>query len=318
MKHVLIPGLAFTVLFSTLTVAQDPRPPSDAPVEADDEDAQTLTVEVDEVRVPFTVTDGDGRWVTDLTEENVRIYEDGVRQEIRSFDAQTDLPLTLVLAMDTSSSVRTKIEFEQEAAAEFFFTIIERRRDRGMLVTFDSTVQVLQDFTESPETLSEAVRDIQVGGGSAMYDAIYLAITQKVSHQPPEGRRVLIVISDGDDNDSRMRVEDALEAAQRNDVVIYTVSTNGTADFGADRQQRGDRLLEQLADETGGRTFFPFELDEVVESLEEIAEELRQQYYITYVSSNQARDGAYREIEVRPFGRNVQIRARAGYPAPRD
>jgi VWFA-related protein len=281
-------------------------------------DPQTLIVDVDRVAVPFTVTDLDGRIVTDLTAADVRVYEDGVRQEIESFDAQTELPLTIVLAMDTSGSVRNHLEFEQDAAIEFFFTVIERRRDQGMLVTFDSSVQVLQDFTDSPEALSDAVRGIRVGGSSAMYDAIYLAISQKIVEQPAEARRVIVIISDGDDNASLKTFEDALEIAQRNDVVIYTLSTNSAADFGADRQIRGDRLLDQLASETGGRAFYPLDMVELVRNLENITEELRSQYYITYVSGNPARDGSRRALEVLTSDRSLVVSARKFYFAPRD
>ena len=316
MKTSLIAGLAALLLLSWTAPAQEADPLSGTPNGIDvDDDTQTLTVDVDLVRVWFAVTDEDDRPVRGLRGQDIGVYEDGVRQAIRSFDAQTELPLTVVLAMDTSGSVRTKLEFEQEAAIEFFFTIIERRRDRGMLVTFDSTVQVLQDFTDSPELLSEALRNIRVGGSSAMYDAIYLAISQKVAQQPA-GRRVMIVVSDGDDNASLKTADEALEIAQKHDVVIYTVSTNSTANFGARRQERGDRLLEDLAGETGGRAFYPFELAELAESLRDITDHLRSQYVVTYASSNPLRDGAFREIEVRTVNRDYEVTARSGYYAP--
>ena len=322
MMRILSLALLPLLPFSLAAVSQDAVAPSSPPATAGSEgdtqtDEDTLTVDVDLVQVLFTVTDDD-RQVPGLVEEDFIVYEDGVRQEIVSFEAETDLPLTLVVAMDTSGSVRTKLEFEQDAAVEFFFTVIERRRDEGMLVTFDSSVQVLQDFTDSPERLSEAVRQIRVGGSSSMYDAIYLAIAQKVAQRPEGGRRIMVVVSDGDDNSSEKTLEEALEVAQRNDVVIYTISTNSTADFGADRQERGDRLLEELAEETGGRSFYPLELEDLVETLEGIVSELRSQYEITYVSSNPARDGAFREIEIRPCDGGHSINARAGYYAPLD
>lgn len=315
MPRILIAVLAVCLSLSWMTFGQDSAAPSDQRNEAVDvPDDDTLTLDVDVVQVLFTVTEDDRR-VPGLTEEDFVVYEDGVQQEIVSFDAQTDLPLTLVVAMDTSGSVRTKLEFEQEAAIEFFFATIERRRDEGMLVTFDTTVQVLQDFTDSPELLSEAVREIRVGGSSSMYDAIYLSIDQKVA-QRPAGRRIMVVVSDGDDNSSEKTLEEALEVAQRNDVVIYTISTNSTADFGADRQDRGDRLLEEVAEATGGRSFYPLQLEELVTALDGIASELRSQYEITYVSSNTDRDGAFREIEIRPRDRSHRVNARSGYYAP--
>ena len=314
MPRMLVPVIAVGLLLSVGMFAQDAVAPSEGGgAEASVPDQDTLTVDVDVVRVLFTVTDDD-RLVPGLEPDDFEIYEDGVLQEIDSFEAQTDLPLSLVVAMDTSGSVRGKLDFEQEAAIEFFFTVIERRRDEGMLVTFDSAVQVLQDFTDSPEQLSAAVGQIRVGGSSSMYDAIYLAIDQKVSERP-QGRRIMVVISDGDDNSSVKTLDDALEAAQRNDVVIYTISTNTGADFGADRQDRGDRLLEVLSEATGGRSFYPFELEDLVQSLGGVVTELRSQYEVTYVSSNTARDGAFREIEIRPRDRGQRVNSRDGYYA---
>jgi len=322
MNRILAAGaltVALSWSFLGMTGAQDVVGESGAvPAASQDDGPQTLTVDVERVRVPFTVVDDDGRHVTDLTEADVRVYEDDIRQQIDTFDALTELPLTLALAMDTSGSVRAKIGFEQEAAIEFFFTIMERRRDRGMLVTFDSVVQVLEDFTDSPEILSEAVRDIRVGGSSALYDAAYLSITLKMAEEPPESRRVLIVISDGDDNASEKTLDDVLEVAQRYDVVVYTLSTNDTANFSADRQQRGNRLLEELAEATGGRAYYPFDLEELVNSLADITEDLRNQYIVTYASSNPARDGSRRDIEVRTSDANLKVTARRYYRAPSD
>lgn len=277
-----------------------------------------LTVDVVRVPVPFSVTDRDSRLRTDLGESDFRVYEDGRRQQIATFDAQTELPLTLALLIDTSNSVREKLDFEKAAATEFFHSVIERRRDQGMLATFDTSVQVIQGFTDSPEALSDALRDVRVGGSSAMYDAIYLTIAQKVTPQTGESRRILVVISDGDDNDSRTTLEEIRDIAQKNDVVIYAVSTNPSADFDTRRQRRGDSLLEELADETGGRAFYPYDVDELSQTLQAIVEELRSQYLITYQSSNPARDGSYREIEVRTVDLGYTVTARKGYYAPID
>lgn len=302
--------MAFSLVLGAQDSGQQPPGEGQAP--------PTLTVDVVRVGVPFTVTDGDDRLRTDLEESDFRIYEDGRPQQIASFDAQTELPLTLALLMDTSNSVRLKLDFEKDAAAEFFHSVIERRRDQGMLVTFDSSVQVIQDFTDSPEALSDALHDLRVGGSSAMYDAIYLTITQKVTRQSGESRRILVVISDGDDNYSRTTLEEIRDIAQKNDVLIYTVSTNPSADFDAQRQRRGDSLLGELASETGGRAFYPYDVDELGDTLESIVEELRSQYLITYQSTNPARDGSYREIEVRTVDLGYTVTARKGYYAPLD
>ena len=277
---------------------------------------QTLRVDVDLVNLLFTVTD-DNRLLTGLGRDDFEVFEDGVRQEIRDFDARTDLPLTVAIAIDVSGSIRQKLRFEQEAAIEFFYSTVERDRDQGMLVTFDSGVEVLQEFTDSPEAFTESVRRIRAGGGTALYDAIFLAITQRISAQP-EGRRVLIVISDGDDNASRVSLTETLEVAQRNDVAIYAISTNSTESVGTREQERGDRTLRTFAEETGGRPFFPFRLEELAVNFRDISEELRSQYALTYVSSNTARDGGYREIEIRQVDDDYEVKARRGYYAPRD
>ena len=275
----------------------------------------TIVVDVDLVNVFFTVTDRRGRLLTGLTRDEFRVYEDNEIQTISSFDSETNLPLTIALLIDTSGSIRDKLRFEQEAAIEFFYSTIERRRDKGMLVAFDSGVDLIQDFTDNPETLAEGVRKIRAGGGTSLYDAIYLSINEKIVNEP-EGRRVLIVISDGDDNASRVSLTETLEIAQKNNVSIYAISTNSTADFRSREQQRGDRTLQSFADETGGRAFFPFELQELAVNFQDISEELRSQYTLGYVPTNLARDGTYREIEVRALDDDNKVKARKGYYAP--
>ena len=277
---------------------------------------QVLSVEVDVVNVLFTVSDDDDRLITDLTEEDFLVFEDGVPQTIDDFDAETNLPLTIVLIIDVSGSIRDKLRFEQEAAIEFFYTTIQEGRDQGMLVTFDSAPYVLQDFTDNPEALSEAVRLMRAGGGTALYDAIYLAVDQRLSTSNREGRRVVVVISDGDDNASRVSLTETLELSQRNDVAIYTISTNSTANFVTREQVRGDRTLETFAVETGGRAFFPFKLEELAVNFADISEELRSQYTLVYTPTNLARDGSYREIRIDTLDDDYEAKHREGYYAP--
>jgi VWFA-related protein len=274
----------------------------------------TLVVDVDLVSLVFTVTD-DGRFLTGLGREDFRVLEDGVPQEVRSFEAQTGLPLTVALAIDESGSISDKLRFEQEAAIDFFFTTVEPGRDQGMLLAFDSGVDVLQEFTDSPEALAAAVENIRAGGGTALYDAVFLAVEE--IREQPEGRRVLIVIGDGEDNASRGSRTETLEAAQRHDVAIYAISTNSSGLGGTD-QERGDRTLGIFATETGGRAFFPFRLQDLAVNFREIGEELRAQYALTYVSTNPARDGSYRRIEIVPADRDHEVKARPGYYAPLD
>ena len=278
---------------------------------------QTISVDVDLVNVFFTVTDDDDQLFTGLTADDFRVFEDEVLQTITNFDSETDLPLTIALLIDTSGSIRDRLRFEQEAAIEFFYSTIERRRDQGMLVAFDSGVDLIQDFTDNPEELSEAVRKIRAGGGTSLYDAIYLSISERMVAQP-EGRRVMIVISDGDDNASRYSMTETLEVAQRNNVAIYTISTNASANFETRAQRRGDDTLETFAEETGGRVFFPLRLEQLAVNFQEISDELRAQYTLAYIPTNLARDGSYREIEVEPVDDDFEVKARRGYYAPRD
>jgi VWFA-related protein len=276
-----------------------------------------LVVDVDLVSLLFAVTDEDDRFLTGLGREDFEVFEDGARQEIRDFDAETDLPLTVAVIIDVSGSIREQLRFEQESAIEFFYSTIEPSRDKGMLVTFDSAVEVLEEFTNQPDQLAEAVTRIRAGGGTALYDALFMAIGDRMAAE--EGRRVVILISDGDDNASRVSLTETLELAQRNDVAIYAISTNGTTrGRRSDDQKRGDRTLETFADETGGRAYFPFQLTDLAVNFREISEELRSQYVLTYVPTNTLRDGTYRRIEIRPREGDYQVKVRRGYYAPRD
>lgn len=277
---------------------------------------QTITVDVDYVSVAFTVFDDDGRLIAGLGRDDVRVFEDDVEQEIVDFDAETELPLTLALIIDVSGSIRERLEFEQQAAIEFFYTTIEEGRDRGMLVAFDSAVDVLQEFTDNPEQLSEGVRRIRAGGGTALYDAIYLSISQRINEQQGEGRRVVVVISDGDDNSSRVSLTETLELAQRNDVVVYTISTNSTTNFVSPERRRGDRTLETFAEETGGRAFFPTKLEDLATNFADISEELRSQYSLGYNPTNLALDGSWREIRIETLDEDLDVQHRPGYQAP--
>jgi Ca-activated chloride channel family protein len=306
-----------TLWFSNLVLSQPQAAPQSGDGIGDVGEEQTITVDVDLVNVFFTVTDRSDELFTGLVADDLRVYEDDVRQTITNFDSETDLPLTIALLVDTSGSIRDRLRFEQEAAIEFFYSTIERRRDRGMLVAFDSGVDLIQDFTDSAETLSDGVRKIRAGGGTSLYDAIYLSISEKIVAEP-EGRRVMIVISDGDDNASRFSLIETLEMAQRNNVAIYTISTNSAANFQTREQRRGDDTLKTFAEETGGQAFFPLRIEQLALTFQNISEALRSQYTLTYISTNLARDGSYREIRLEPADNDYEVKARWGYYAPRD
>ncbi|GAB4245542.1 MAG: hypothetical protein Kow00109_21570 [Acidobacteriota bacterium] len=274
---------------------------------------QVFRVEVEAVNVLVTVTDKKtGKFVKELTVDDFEVYEDGVRQEITNFSAETNLPLAIALAIDTSSSVKLKLDFEKEAAIDFLFTVM-RPIDRALVAEFDTGVTLLHDFTPDPNDLVEEIKRLRAGGGTSLYDAIYLLCEQKMLYE--EGRRTLIVLSDGADLTSKHTFQDALEMAQRAEVVIYAISTTR---FGADIDHEGENALKQLTEPTGGQVFFPFSTSEFSKAFTRIEEELRSQYNITYVPTNKARDGSFRRIEVKVRRGDVEVRHRAGYYAPRE
>ena len=230
---------------------------------------------VNEVRVVFTVTDRHGRYIKDLKKDDFKVIDDQKPAELRSFRSETDLPLQVGLLVDASNSVRDRFKFEQEAAIEFLNSIIRPRYDKAFVVGFDATPEVTQDFTDNTENLSAGVRMLRAGGGTAMYDALYFACRDKLMKQEQTGpvRRAIILLSDGEDNLSHVTREEAIEMAERAEVIVYTISTNISGMKG-----KGDKVLERIADATGGRAFFPFQMRDVSDAFLSIQEELRSQY----------------------------------------
>lgn len=287
-----------------------------------------IRVRVDVVNVVFTVTDKRNRFVTDLKREDFRVSEDGRAQEIRYFSRETDLPLRIGLLIDTSNSIRPRFQFEQEAAIDFFHTVLRRGKDRAFLMSFDMVPEVVQDFTDDPEQLAEAVRRLRAGGGTSLYDAIQVAAKKMVDITPaggPPARKLLIILSDGEDNWSKTSREDALDLAHRADLTLFCISTNtGLPEPGRQSLERppletfGDKVLRRYAEETGGRAFFPFKVYDLAQSFEEIGTELRHQYSLGYTPSNVARDGGFRKITIAASRKDARVRARRGYYAPHD
>jgi VWFA-related protein len=315
--------------------AQTPSPSSSTPSSAPDKAAKTdigvapnpdasngtvettttIRVPVNEVNVVFTVTDKHGRYVKDLKKTDFSVIDDSrPATEIRSFHSETDLPLQVGLLIDASNSVRDRFKFEQESAVEFLNQTVRPRYDSAFVVGFDVTPEVTQDFTDNTEALSRGVRALRPGGGTAMYDALYFACRDKLLKQPHTGpvRRAIILLSDGDDNTSHVTREEAIEMAQRAEVIVYTISTNVMGG-----RQRGDRILERIADATGGRPFFPFQLNDVANAFAEIQDELRSQYALSYRPADLHADGHYHTIEiVAQEHKNLRVRSRHGYYAP--
>jgi VWFA-related protein len=281
-----------------------------------DDVTTTITKTVNEVNVVFTVTDRHGRYVKNLGRGDFSVLDDSKPAgQIRSFHSETDLPLQVGLMVDASNSVRDRFKFEQESAIEFLNQTVRPRYDKAFVVGFDVTPEVTQDFTDNTEALSRGVRALRPGGGTAMYDALYFACRDKLLKEPRNGpvRRAIILLSDGDDNMSHVTREEAIEMALRAEVIVYSISTNITG--GA--RHSGDKVLERIADATGGRAFFPFQLNDVADAFVEIQDELRSQYALSYNPSDLRTDGRYHTIEILAQNhKGLRVRSRRGYYAP--
>jgi Ca-activated chloride channel family protein len=261
--------------------------------------------------VLFTATDKKNRLVLNLTKEDFKVFEDNKVQSVRYFSRETNLPLRIAVLIDTSNSVRDRLRFEQEAAIDFLTATLRPGKDQAFVVGFDVEPQIMQDYTDDMEKLSTAIRGMQSGGATALYDTIYFAAREKMLIFPPPEpylRRVMVIISDGRDNSSVHSREEALSMAQRAEVAIFPISTNWTR-----IQDQGDKVLQRFSAETGGRTFFPFSHRELAAGFEEISRELRSQYSLAYVSTNSAHDGTFRTIRLEPHDGEYRIRAKSGY-----
>ena len=293
--------------------AQQQAQPNSPP--ADDQAVTTIVTRTNEVNVVFTVTDKHGRRITDMKQGDFRVVDDNKPPElIRSFHAETNLPLQVGLLIDASNSVRDRFKFEQESAIEFLNQTVHPHKDQAFVVGFDVTPEVTQDFTDDTEKLAHGVHELHPGGGTALFDALYFACRDKLL-KAPKGetvRRAIILLSDGDDNQSHVTREEAIEMAQRAEAVVYTISTNVSGTKGP-----GDKVLDRIADATGGRPFHPFQIRDVANAFAEIQDELRSQYAIAYKPANLKADGHYRTIEIVPNdAKNFRVRARRGWYAP--
>ena len=353
--------LTATGSFVTLAVGQDAAkdsrssPPAAgqttraSPPATADTGKDNIRVTVRVVNVPVTVLDRHGLPVIDLSQDDFRVYEDGKPQSIRYFIRGTRPPLRIGLILDSSNSARRKLSFEQDAASEFVFNMLQGRSSQNQifLQTFDATSSLIQDFTNDPEELNEKVRTLKAGGGKALYDAIYYACKGKMmkTGPPEESRRGVVILSDGIDVQSQHSLEEALSMAHTAETAIYAI---GNAAFGY--ANPGDKILRAMADATGGAAFFPQEsapgadlatgylshgqigetsqnkglgaetgiysaqkLEKLADSLEAIGRELSEQYNIGYTPSNRTLDGTYRNIKVVALRKNVTLRSKPGY-----
>lgn len=283
------------------------------------------------VHLVATVVDRHHNFITDLDKDEFKVIENGVPQDIRFFSRETDLPLRIALLLDTSNSIRPRLDFEKDAAIDFLDKVIRRNRDLAFLMTFDNEPEVIQDYTGDAALLSSAIREQRAGGGTALNDAICLA-SEKLQHAPPvkgqdsDIRRVIVVISDGNDNLSDHALSEAIDASIRSESSVFAVSTNTDwlAIDDANKPSKyafaeGDKILKQFADQTGGTAFFPYRVDDLAQSFLDIGTELRSQYFIAYAPADPPPGGQYRRIDVQTTRKGLIVRTRKGYfaaPSP--
>jgi Ca-activated chloride channel family protein len=315
MNLLLAAFLLASALGSALQAQQPAQRPDRAPAAQEDDEKTRIILDVTRVNILFTVTDKRGRFITDLTKNDFEVLENKKQQSIMEFTAESDLPLRLAILVDTSNSIRDRFRFIQEAAVEFVNSVVRPRQDRALIVSFDTRAELVSDLSDELEKLAGAIRDLRPGGGTALYDAIYFACRDKLGIERPRHkfRRAMVVLSDGEDNQSTVTRDQALEMAQKADVVIYTISTNITR-----LETDGDKVLRYLSSETGGQAFFPFKVEDLSQNFENIANELRHQYNIFYRPEPMKTDGSYQSVSVRVKGRkDMVVRARKGYYAPK-
>lgn len=305
-------AIAFAACFLAAPLeARSPQSPSAKKVSDEQTPGGNIHVSVNLVNVLFTVTNKKRRLITDLTKSDFRVYEDGRAQTIRFFGRQSNLPLRIGVLIDTSNSVRGRLHFEKEAAIDFLQDVLRPDKDEAFVVGFDAEAQIMQNYTDNIGELASAIRMLQAGGATALYDAIYNACKQKMlvfPPTPPYLRRVLIVVSDGQDNQSEHTLDEALAMAQKAQATIYAISTNRSG-----LPSPGDKVLRSLAEETGGRAFFPIQASDLEGAFARIARDLRSQYYLAYVSTNTARNGTFRTIRIVPRVKGLRVHAKRGY-----
>lgn len=322
---ILLSALGAVSVSVNLVIAQQQSPltpavkTSPTPPPADE---QSGTVFIREVRVPLTVLDKNKRPVTGLTRENFQIFEDKKLQTLVSFrDEQDQQPLYAVIMMDTSPSTAAKLRFQQDAANTFIGSVARERRDQFAFVTFDDQIQIRQDFTAKLDLVRKAVDAAKTPGKqTALYDAIYQFCDEKMYNLP--GRRVIVMITDGEDTYSSATVQEAIDIAQRTDTTVYIISTkNGLSSSvpGVNRGtvgDSGDKIIQRLADETGGQAFFTDKLP-LEHAFDAISNQLHTQYVASYVPTNNRYDGSRRRIEVKLINadKSFKLRAKPGYRA---
>ncbi len=276
----------------------------------------TIPVAVNEVYLIFTVTDSKGHFIKDLQLSDFALLDDQkAPAQIFSFQQQTNLPLRVGLLIDTSTSIRRRFEFEQQAATEFILDTIHPSSDKAFVMGFDVAPDLKQDWTNDLDKLDSGINALRPGGGTALYDAVYTACRDKLldsarGHEPT--RKAMVLVSDGNDNQSRVYLDEAIKMCQRAETIVYAISTNTNPS-----RERGDEVLKKISDATGGITFFPERLEDISNNFHDIGAELRSQYALAYRPADFRADGAFRPIYLFCNQRRYTVRVSKGYFAPK-
>jgi Ca-activated chloride channel family protein len=275
----------------------------------------TIRRNVNEVPVVFTVTDKHNHYVRDLNKKDFKVLDDGRPVvDIRSFRRETELPLRVGLLIDSSASVRGRFKFEQEAAIEFMNQTIRPKYDQAFVLGFDSSLEVTQELTSNSELLSKGIRSLRPGNSTRLYDALFYACRERLNESETASvRKAIVLITDGEDNSSRSTREEAIEMALRANVIVYTISTNFP---GYSESGKYDKILQRIADATGGRWFEPFQVTDVANAFAQIQADLRSQYALAYHPDDFKHDGRYRTIEIVAEHKGLKVHSRHGYYAP--
>jgi Ca-activated chloride channel family protein len=282
----------------------------------DEESTYTFKTNVNEVNLTFTVTDHHGHFINNLQQQDFALLDDQrAPAQVYSFTQQTNQPLRVGLVIDASTSIRARFKFEQQAATEFLLNILRPRTDRAFIMGFDVTSYITQGFTNNPDLLETGLNRLKPGGGTAMYDAVYRACRDQMLRGVPENaevRKALILVSDGDDNQSRAYLDDAIKMCQRAETTVFTISTNTSP-----TRERGDDVLKKMAQATGGTAFYPQRLEDIANEFHRVEEELRSQYSLAYKPADFRPDGSFRTIYLTTLRGGYMVHARTGYFAPK-
>jgi Ca-activated chloride channel homolog len=276
-------------------------------------------IEINVIQVPIvvTVTDGNGQLIPTLNKTDFKVFEGNRQQKIDFFARQADLPLSVVLLIDQSSSTADLLEFERDAAMDFFSNTLKKGKDRAMVIGFATDPHVLVEFTDDLQKLEAGLKKLNAGGGTAVYDSVFFAAQQRLAKEEGERRKLIILISDGYDTASRYSLKEALDRVQRHDALVYAISVNRATPTKNEEREDGDKAIRQIVNETGGRAYFPLKLSDMSAEFAKIESELRSQYSLSFTPQTPL-DGTYRKLRVELIDKKFKARSRTGYIASKN